>query len=109
MGVVQFSNIPEAETAIGECVHSTTVSYLTILSTQPNFKIICMVEDRWVRLFFGDFPLSGADSHGVLQMLDSTTVGTPSPRPLPRVVRVCFQTKVYNLGLCGPSYNFPPL
>lgn len=33
MGVVQFSNIPEAETAIGECVRSAMVSHLTILSS----------------------------------------------------------------------------
>lgn len=44
-------------------------------------------------------PLFGADLHDVLQMLDSTTAGTPSPRPLPRVVRVCFQTKAYDLEL----------
>ena len=33
MGVVQFSNIPEAETAIGECINSPAFPCLTLRST----------------------------------------------------------------------------
>ena len=46
-------------------------------------------------LAVGNIPLCITDLC-VPQMSDSTTVGTPSPRPLPRVVRVCFRTKAYN-------------
>ena len=96
MGVVQFSNIPEAETAIGQCSCYVGLLRLTLSITQPNSKIICTVEDRWVRvLLIDDSPRSELTL--ARQMSDSMTVGTPLLRPLPRVVRASFQTKAYNL------------
>lgn len=38
MGVVQFSNIPEAETAIGECLHLLVLACLTFFVHIAKFQ-----------------------------------------------------------------------